>query len=95
LCFSGLRDVRNRGNEHLYCEYVASRGGTLRVDYFLRFIKALAAIGALTQAGIGRFGIAVALQCSVAQIILTDRIADADVHGCSNHSCEAFAEANV
>ena len=67
------------------------RGGALGIDDFLGFIKALAAIGALAEAGIGRFCITVATECGFPQVGLTDGIADADIHGRANLSCEAFA----
>jgi hypothetical protein len=95
LRISRLRSIRNRVSGCFYCEYIALRSRSLRIDNFLRLIKALPAIGALAEAGIGRFRVSIAGQRGFPQISLTDGIADADVHGCANLSCEAFAGSNV
>jgi hypothetical protein len=90
-----LRSVRNRVSSGFYCEYVAPCSHTFGIDNFLRFFKALAAIGAFAEAGIGRFSVAIAIQRGFSQISLTNGIADADVHDRANLSCEAFAGLNV
>jgi len=64
----------------LYCEFVASSERAFLIDNFASSTKALAAIGAFAERGIGRLGVAASVQCRLAQVGFPDCVANADIH---------------